>query len=124
MSYVLRTGTHYEVGLQELGEAILRESFRDAAKVFLAVTHAYEATTIHQSVAFVNGSGVETTITTFGLELNPQALRESFQWKLRHVALSSPTTLDGHFSKGASPVSGPRKESRLNSWSLPLTPVI
>jgi len=81
-----RVGTKYEVGLQEFGEAILVDAFRQASKAFLqAMTPTWEAATIAQSVAFVQGSGLETVIRMFSLNLDAETLRETFTWKLNHV---------------------------------------
>jgi len=94
-----RVGTRYEVGLQEFGEAILTDAFRAASKVFLqAMTPTWEAASIAQSVAFVQGSGLETVIRMFDLKLDPETLRETFTWKCNHVrssALSSATIVAG-----------------------------
>lgn len=80
-----RVNTHYEIGLQEIGEQMVQDAFRSAAKAFLyATTTLWMAEEISSSVAFVNGSGLETVIRTFGLNLDADTLRETFQWKLRH----------------------------------------
>lgn len=90
MGSYARTGTCYDVGLHELGTAILQDAFRCAAKQFLAATtFAWETQTIAQSVAFVQGSGLETIIQAYHLDLDPMELRSTFHWKLRHCHQST-----------------------------------
>lgn len=89
MARYVNVGTHYNFGLQEMGEAIVKDAFRCAAKAVLAMTPSWQAQTIAQSVAFVQGSGLETTIELFALSLDPEVLRSTFTWKLRHALASS-----------------------------------
>ncbi len=113
MATIARVGTLYEVGLQELGEAILRESLRDAAMVFLrCVTSAFEAQIIQDSVLFVQGSGIEATITTFGLPFDAETVKGTFTWKLHRLASSSAITPGASSWSDASPVSLPHREFR------------
>ena len=105
MGQYAQVGTRYEVGLRELGEAIVRETFRDAAKVFLHLTtNGREAQAVQESVLFLRGSGLEAVVERFGLPFHLSSLRGTFEWKLHQLASSSATTLDGHSCKGASPV--------------------
>lgn len=97
-----KADTVYGIGLQELGEAILKDSFRLAAKAFLkAMTPRYEAEDIHQAVIFIQGSGLEWTIEQYQLPFDPDQLRGTFQWKLQRARSSSATTEDGPSSNGA-----------------------
>lgn len=101
MAEIARAGTMYEIGLQKLGEAFLTESFREAAAVFLrAVTQAFEAAFLSESFLFVQGSGLDVTIKTFGLPYDAQDLRGTFFWKLQRAQSASAITRAGHSSNG------------------------
>lgn len=104
MATFAKAGTLYNIGLQELGEAILQDAFRTAAKSFLATTNAWEVEAIPSALAFVKGSGLETIIQQFALPLDAQVLRETFQWKLTHsrgLAWSSAIIKDATSFSGA-----------------------
>ena len=93
LSYVK---TNYEIGLISIGEAILKDSLRTAGQVFIrTMTTPAQAMEITQSFLFINGSGLERTIQTFGLSYRPEALRELFfSWgsSYRQSRLLSATT--------------------------------
>jgi hypothetical protein len=82
--------TRYEVGLREFGEAMLVDALCQASTVFLHMrTLAWEARSLAQSFAFVQGTGLETVIQMFGLSLDAEELRGTFQWKCRRLASAS-----------------------------------
>lgn len=84
MSTFAKAGTLYEIGLVSLGEAILKEGFRHAARVFLKQDSTIA---VQQSVLFIRGSGVEATIATFGLSYDAERLRDTFfQWAVHSSA--------------------------------------
>ena len=86
MGQYVKAGSQYDVGLYSLGEAILKNSFREASVMFLhSVTSITQAWEIQQSLAFINGSGLETTISTFALSYDPQRLRDTFFRQGRRV---------------------------------------
>ena len=94
--YVAKAGTHYEIGLQQLGMAVIMTHLKAAAVILANVgTPSYATLGCHkndrhrvlqESVAFVGGSGLETTIEVFNLDLNPQRLRETFYTWAQHRA--------------------------------------
>ena len=96
MGQYVKAGSQYDVGLYSLGEAILKNSFREASSIFLhGITSLAQAWEIQQSLAFINGSGLETTIGIFALSYDPERLRETFFRQGRRVqqlASSSATT--------------------------------
>ena len=79
-NYLLLAGT---IPLSEsyalLGEATLTEAFQLAAQALaFATTSAYRAKQLHEALLFVQGTGLEMTIRTYGLEVNADTLREEF----------------------------------------------
>ena len=100
MEQYARAGTLYEVGLQNLGLALLRQELRTAALAFTkALTASYRAEEIHQSIMFVQGSGFDAMVEVFAIEVNPVQLRSTFfTWATRQshkLASSSAITRDG-----------------------------
>ena len=79
---LVQADTLYGLGLYQLGLHILTNELRMASRVFLhAVTHAYEAKHIQQSLAFVQGSSLEILMDTYGITLDATRLRETFfEW--------------------------------------------
>ena len=93
-----KMGTMWEVGLEEMGQAILKEHLRTASIALIyAMTPNYRAKQIQESLLFVSSTGLEIVIHTFGLRVDPDALREEFYvWcdhqRRRQCRLSSATT--------------------------------
>lgn len=86
MGQYARAGTLYEIGLYSLGEAIVKHAFRDASHAFL---HHATSESVVQSVLFIRGSGLETTIHTFGLHLHADILRDTFHRCLQKSLVSA-----------------------------------
>ena len=93
MPQFAKAGTYHEVGLYSLGEAILKNGFKEAASpVSYTMTSVESAWAIQQhatfisGVAFIRGSGLEATIDTFALDYSPERLRDTF---FRHVRMSA-----------------------------------
>ena len=82
MERLVRAGTMYEVGLQEMGLQLIREHLREAAKGLVqATTPAYRAQMIQESILFVRGTGLNMAIETFGIEVDADTFRTTFfEW--------------------------------------------
>ena len=75
----MQVGTFNLEGAQVLGVNILSEALRDAFLVFTSANvNIYDYHAMRQSVLFVQGSGLDKVIQTFGLEYDPGTLREDF----------------------------------------------
>lgn len=94
--------------LQAIGEAVLSEHLKTyAALVVYATTPVFRShKAMHkqffeQSVAFVQGTGIETVVDAYELDVDPEELKETFfSWcerykKRLHSALSSVTIRSG-----------------------------
>ena len=89
MEKYARTGTLYEVGLYNLGEAIVRDAFRVASHAYLKTnTSKEEDKEIKQSLAFIGGTGLNVLIKTYGLNLDPDTLRVTFTRCIQKIHLS------------------------------------
>lgn len=106
----LSIGTLYEVGLQYIGLRILSEHLRTAALIMAqAATPHYAARShrleeIHESICFVQGSGLETTIRTYALPFDAEELRGTFYaWadRMRRRSQWGSVTTREHGSLGA-----------------------
>ena len=85
---VLTSSTIWPVGWQTLGKAIITESLRWAAVGLLEQrTTARQATRVQEAVFFVEGSGLDYALETFGIEMDGAVIRHQF-----HVWLSKRTT--------------------------------
>ena len=87
MAQYAKAGTLYEIGLQQLGQAMVQDSLRWAAVVLAhATTPTYVRSrygeeyheAMREAIAFLRGSGLEVVIETFGLPLDAQELRHTF----------------------------------------------
>ena len=64
-----------------MGMAVLAEHLRVAGAVLTqAVTGTYQSKQVHESLCFVQGSGLEMTIQLFGLDVDAESLRERFYY--------------------------------------------
>ena len=77
--YFIKRDANYEYRLERMGVAILKHELKAAAYLlFHAATPAYRAQELSEAMVFVQGSGLEHVIATFGLEINADAFREKF----------------------------------------------
>ena len=77
--YYVRHNADYDYCLERMGLAILKHELKSAAYLlFHATTPAYRAQELSEAMVFVQGSGLEHVITTFGLEIDPGRFRETF----------------------------------------------
>lgn len=76
---VAQIGSLSEANLYELGISIIREHARAAAVgLIYAMTPAYRAHEICESLAFFRGSGLDMVVQTFGIEIDAETFRETF----------------------------------------------
>lgn len=93
------------IPLQKLGVQILKQPFHVAFSVLTATAFVVEKQVVWDSLIFIQGSALDLTIQTYGLHVDPQALRETFfQWvhtqRRRMSASSSATTTAPPLSNG------------------------
>lgn len=74
-----RVGTLYELGLVSIGEQIVKNAFREA-RMAVESTGWVRRHEAMESLAFVQGSGLEAVIRTYGLSYDATELRETF-WR-------------------------------------------
>ena len=108
MAQYARVGTLYELGLVSLGEELIKDALAAARYMYapsvlgtLPNDDPKQNTRltqgeVQQSYLFVQGSGLDTAIRTFGLSYRPDTLRETFQaWTIRWSQSSSAIIADG-----------------------------
>ena len=72
--------TLWNVGAHQFGVAILEESFRWAAVGLCgATTTTRQVQRINAAISFINGTALDVTLETFGIDLNADRLREAFE---------------------------------------------
>ena len=77
--YFIKRDENADYRLEAMGKAILKHELKAAAYLlFHATTPAYRASEIAEAMAFVQGSGLEHVIATFGLEVDAGSFREAF----------------------------------------------
>lgn len=76
---VVSATTYWHVGCHQLAIAIITDSLRWAAFGALgATTDSEHVERIQESVVFIEGTGLEALLETFGVGLHAQRLRDSY----------------------------------------------
>lgn len=85
---ILEARTFWPLGWQQLGKALITESLRWAAVGLLEqTTTPRQARRVHEAVVFIEGTGLEVALETFGIEMDGSVIRHQF-----HVWLKQRTT--------------------------------
>lgn len=77
------------LGVSRMGLKCLTIHFRTAFTVLTGATTRAVNTTYQQSLAFVMGSDLDLMLETFGIDADPEALRETFLELCQRYHLSS-----------------------------------
>ena len=100
--YYVRRDADYDYRLEKMGLAILKHELKSAAYLlFHAATPAYRAQELAEAMVFVQGSGLEHVIATFGLEIDPGRFRETFFTWCAHRQRHHTSALSSAITSGA-----------------------